>query len=118
MSMNDVVSRILSILCSAGAQGLLIDEVATRLGIDLATATTTIRQLVTEKQVMEKSDAGETRYILRAAMGDEAEPGTVRDLNGCPCFHCLRIGRCGIRQPDSPVVCRDLDDWMITSEVQ
>lgn len=118
MSMNDVVSRILSILCSAGAQGLPIDEVATRLGIDLATATTTIKQLVTEKQVMEKSDAGETRYFLRASMGDEAEQGTVRDLNGCPCFHCLKIGRCGVRQADSPVVCRNLDDWMITTEIQ
>jgi len=116
MSMKEVTTQIMSALRSAGGKGLLIDEITTSLGIDLATASTAINQLITEKQVMEKSDANESRYFLRGVMGEEAEQGTLGDLNGCPCFHCLRIGRCGVRQPDSPVACRELEDWMVTSD--
>ncbi len=116
MSMKEVTTQIMSVIRSAGGKGLLIDEITTSLGIDLATASNAIDQLIKEKQVMEKSDANESRYFARGIMGEEAEQGTLGDLNGCPCFHCLRIGRCGVRQPDSPVACRELEDWMITSD--
>jgi hypothetical protein len=114
--MNEVSTRIKSALRSAGIKGLLIDDITMSLEIDLATATNAIDELIKEKQVMEKSDANETRYFLQGAMGDEAEQGTLGDLNGCPCFHCLKISRCGVRQPDSPVSCREVESWVIRSE--
>jgi hypothetical protein len=114
--MNAVSKQILSALRSAGIRGLRINDIATSLEIDLATATNAIYEMIKEKQVMEKSDANETRYILQGAMGDEAEQGTLGDLNGCPCYHCLKISRCGVRQPDSPVSCRNLETWMVTSD--
>ena len=116
MSMNEVTNQILSALRSAGGKGLLLDDIATSLGIDLAIASNAIDQLIKEKQVMEKSDANESRYFIRGVMGEEAEQGTLGDLNGCPCFHCLRIGRCGVRQPDSPVACRAVEEWIETSD--
>ena len=115
--MNEVSTRIVSALRSAGVKGLLIDDITVSLEIDLATATDAILKLIKEKQVMEKSDANETRYFLQGAMGDEAEQGTLGDLNGCPCFHCLKIGRCGVRQPDSPLACRAVSQWVETGEV-
>ncbi len=116
MSMKEVANQIMGALRSAGGKGLLISEITTSLEIDLATATNAIHELIKEKQVMEKAEANESRYFLRGAMGEETEQGTLGDLNGCPCFHCLKISRCGVRQPDSPVACRNLEDWIVRSE--
>ena len=114
--MNEVSTRIVSALRTAGNKGLLIDDITTSLEVDLATATNAIYELIKEKQVMEKSDANETRYFLQGAMGEEAEQGTLGDLNGCPCFHCLKISRCGVRQPDSPVTCKSVHEWIERTE--
>lgn len=114
--MNEVATQIMSALRSAGGKGLLIDEITTSLDIDLAIASNALNQLIKEKQVMEKSDAKESRYFVRGIMGEEAEQGTLGDLNGCPCFHCLKISRCGVRQPDSPVACRAVEEWIETSD--
>ena len=95
---------------------LVIEELIQSLDTDRNTIQTAIEQLILERKVMEKSDANEARYLLSDSMVNEAEHGSLGDLNGCPCFHCLRIGRCGVRQPDTPVGCIDLQSWMDSSE--
>lgn len=113
MSMKEVVNRIVSAISSAGNDGLHIDEITSLLDIDRKTAADAIEQLLKEKRI-KMEDA---RYLLQQdALGDETEQGKVGDLNGCPCFHCGRIARCGIRQPDSPVKCKEMQIWMATSE--
>ena len=112
--MNEVSGRIVSALRAAGDTGLHIDELATSLGISLQKLSKTIKKLTSEGIVVQKQELKEERYIIRQ-MNDESEHGGVGDLDGCPCFHCLRIGRCGVRQPDSPVSCRELEEWMISS---
>ncbi len=117
MSMKNLSEQIICALRAVGEKGMLIDELARSFDIDLETIAKAVKQLITEKQVMEKPDVEkEARYFLGAALGDEAEQGVVGDLMGCPCYHCLRIAKCGVRQPDSPVACRDLENWMSTSE--
>lgn len=103
---------ILNALRDAGDDGLLIGELADRLGIDNDTITTTIETLMSEGLVMQKQELEEERYLIRTPVPDNSEPGSLSDMNGCPCFHCLKIGRCGIRQPDSPVTCRELEEWL------
>ena len=110
--MNELADQILSALRAAGTNGLLIDELATRLEITAQKIAATISKLTSEGKVMQKSGDNE-RYIISGQFPEGAEPG-LGDLNGCPCFHCLKISRCGVRQPDSPVRCRDLEEWMIT----
>ncbi|MHA2423746.1 MAG: hypothetical protein ACXAEF_03105 [Candidatus Thorarchaeota archaeon] len=111
--MKEESERIVSEISSAGQKGLLIDEIASKLDIDTKKIAKAIKQLLKEKRI-KMEDA---RYLLQQdSVGDEAEAGTVGDLNGCPCFHCLRISKCGVRQPDSPVKCRDIENWMATSE--
>lgn len=109
--MNDDTDQILNALCDAGENGLLIGELADRLGIDSQEITKIIDTLMSEGRIMQKQELEKERYIIKTPVADEAEPGGLSDMNGCPCFHCLKIGRCGIRQPDSPVTCRELEEW-------
>ncbi|MHA1906053.1 MAG: hypothetical protein ACW98Y_02065 [Candidatus Thorarchaeota archaeon] len=111
--MKEVSERIVSAISSSGREGLLIDEIASKLDIDTNTIVDAIKRLLKEKRI-KMEDA---RYLLQKdAMGDEAKQGTVGDLDGCPCFHCGRISRCGIRQPDSPASCKEMMQWMDTAD--
>ncbi|MFX0106806.1 MAG: MarR family transcriptional regulator [Candidatus Hodarchaeota archaeon] len=115
--MKDEEDRVLSALRAAGRDGLLIKELATSLGVDSTAIAKTIRRLTSEGLVeLQDAEMKEERYVVRQAILDDSEAGSLSDMDGCPCFHCLRIGRCGIRQPDSPVTCRDLEEWMISTE--
>jgi hypothetical protein len=107
-----VTDQLLQALRDAGENGLLIGELADRLGIDQTTVTTMIETLISEGLVMQKQELKEERYAVKIPVADDAESTGLSDMDGCPCFHCLRISRCGVRQPDSPVTCREIEDWM------
>ena len=110
--MNDDTDQILSALLDAGENGLLIGELADRLGIDSQKITKTITTLMSEGRIMQKQELEKERYMIKTPVVDDAEPSALSDMNGCPCFHCLKIGRCGIRQPESPVTCKELEEWL------
>jgi predicted transcriptional regulator len=114
--MNDVADLILSALRAAGDKGLLIDELMTNLETNADQIESTIAQLTSEGLIMLKQEQEDKRYTLSSQVGDDVELGSLSDLDGCPCFHCLKIGKCGVRQPDSPIVCRELEDWMLSTE--
>ena len=110
--MNDATDRILSELKSAKKDGLGIDELAEKLGIDKTQITLALTTLMSEGRIMQKQEHDD-KYILKpATITDDSEPSGLTDMNGCPCFHCLRISKCGIRQPDSPADCNELEEWM------
>ncbi|TFF92666.1 hypothetical protein EU545_00090 [Candidatus Thorarchaeota archaeon] len=114
--MNDVVDQVLSALRAAGENGLLIEEITDRLGIDSKEVSQAISTLTSEGRIVQKTKEDE-RYMIRAPLEEESESGRLSDMDGCPCYHCLKIGRCGIRQPDSPVTCKEFEDWMNSSLV-
>ncbi|MBE0527519.1 MAG: hypothetical protein IH631_11300 [Candidatus Thorarchaeota archaeon] len=109
--MNDAVDRILSELKSAKKDGLGIDEMAEILGIDKKQITLALTTLISEGRIMQKQEHDD-KYMIKPAITDDSEPSGLTDMNGCPCFHCLRISKCGIRQPDSPADCNELEEWM------
>lgn len=114
--MKDDSDRILEALRAVGESGLIIDELTTGLGIDSRKLVKSIKRLKSQGLIeVQKQELKEERYIIRAETSGDAEPGNLSDMDGCPCFHCLRISRCGVRQPDSPVSCRDLEEWMLGS---
>ncbi len=114
--MNDVADLILSALRAAGDKGLLIDELKTNLKTNAKQIESTIAQLTSEGLIMLKQEQEDKRYTLSSQVGDDVELGSLSDLDGCPCFHCLKISKCGVRQPDSPIVCKELEDWMLCME--
>ena len=114
--MKDIADRILNALSEASSKGLVIDELSANLGTDVETIITALEKLISEKQILEKTDANEAKYFIKLALEGGDEQGTLGDLNGCPCFHCLKISRCGVRQPDSPVACREMEDWIIIAD--
>ena len=109
--MNDAADRILSELISAKKEGLGIVELTEKLGIDKKQITLALTTLVSEGRIMQKQEQDD-KYILKPTITDDSEPSGLTDMNGCPCFHCLRISKCGIRQPDSPADCNELEEWM------
>ena len=110
--MSDIDAQVVSELKTAGKDGLLIDELAERLGIEKEQITLALTTLLSEGRIMQKQELENERYVLKAAITDDSEPSGLSDMNGCPCFHCLRITKCGVRQPDSPVYCKELEEWM------
>ena len=109
--MNDASDRIINELKSAKNNGLSIDELIEKLGIDNKQITLALTTLMSEGRIMQTQEH-EDKFILKPAITDDGDPTGLSDMNGCPCFHCLRIGKCGIRQPDSPATCKELEEWM------
>ena len=112
ISMNDVVDRILSELKSAKKDGLGINELAEKLGIEIKQITSALTTMMSEGQIMQKQELENDKYMIKPTITDDSEPSGLTDMNGCPCFHCLRISKCGVRQPDTPVGCRELEEWL------
>ena len=110
--MNDVVDRILSELKSAKKDGLGINELAEKLGIEIKQITSALTTMMSEGQIMQKQELENDKYLIKPTITDDSEPSGLTDMNGCPCFHCLRISKCGVRQPDTPVGCRELEEWL------
>ena len=110
--MNDVTDQILSELESASKDGLSVADLLDKLGIDPEQITSALKALMSEGRIMQKQETETERYIVRTVLTEDSEPSGLTDMNGCPCFHCLKISRCGVRQPESPVTCRDLEDWL------
>ena len=113
--MNDIATQILTALRAAGGSGLLVDELVDKLGFDEDKITETLDQLSTEGRILQKQEVKNDQPMIRAQIGNDPDSGSLSDLNGCPCFHCLKISRCGLRQPDSPAECRELEEWMGTT---
>ncbi len=109
--MNDVVDQVFSALRAAGEAGLNIEELVNRLGVDSKEISLAITTLTSEGRIVQKTTEDE-RYMIRTPLVEESESGRLSDIDGCPCYHCMRIGRCGIRQPDSPVTCKEFEEWM------
>ena len=109
--MKDVADQILSELKSATAEGLSIGELTKRLGIEQKQITLALTALMSEGRIMQKQEQDD-KYVLKQTITEDSEPSGLTDMNGCPCFHCLRISKCGIRQPDSPADCAELEEWM------
>ncbi|MHA1770930.1 MAG: hypothetical protein ACTSYL_05870 [Candidatus Thorarchaeota archaeon] len=110
----NVANQILKALREAGRKGLLLEELTTGLELDAEIVTTTIEQLMSEGQIMAKQELEKTRYFINEQMTSDAEPQSLGDLNGCPCFHCPKISKCGARQPDSPISCSRLEEWLLS----
>jgi hypothetical protein len=113
ISMKGVSDQILSELKTADKAGLSVTDLKERLDISLEQITSVLTALMSEGKIMQKQEAENERYIARITLTEESEPSGLTDMNGCPCFHCLKIAKCGVRQPDSPVFCRELEDWMV-----
>ncbi|MFW9958852.1 MAG: hypothetical protein ACFFCT_12345 [Candidatus Odinarchaeota archaeon] len=112
ISMNGVSEQILNELKTADQAGLSVMDLKERLDISLEQIMSALTALMSEGKIMQKQEVENERYITRTALTEESEPSCLNDMDGCPCFHCLRITKCGVRQPDSPVLCRELEEWM------
>jgi DNA-binding Lrp family transcriptional regulator len=112
--MKDVADQVLIALQNAGTAGLHIKELADRLGIDSKEVSSAIEMLIKKGLIMQKTTDND-EYMIKSSLTGEAESGSLSDMNGCPCYHCLKISRCGIRQPDSPVTCNELQEWMASA---
>jgi hypothetical protein len=108
--MNEIATQILTALRAAGSSGLLVGELVDKLGENEITET--LDQLSTEGLVLQKQEVKNDQPLIRAQIGNDPDTGSLSDLDGCPCFHCLKISKCGLRQPDSPAECRELESWM------
>ena len=81
--MNDVAGQILSELESAKKEGLGIDELTEKLGIDKKQITLALTALMSEGRIMQKQE-NDDRYILKQTITEDSEPSGLSDMNGCP----------------------------------
>ena len=109
--MSDFNAQVINELRTAGKDGLFIEELIERLGTEKEQIMLALTTLLSEGRIMQKQE-NDDKYVLKSTIIEDSEPSGLTDMNGCPCFHCLRISKCGIRQPDSPADCGELEEWM------
>lgn len=113
--MEYVADQIVAAIKAAGNRGLLASVLKNELNLNEITLTKTLKELRRKGFIMQtKETAEDRRLFISADFISEPETSHLSDLGGCPCFHCLKLSKCGARQPDSPVKCRDLEDWLNT----
>lgn len=114
ISMKDLAGLILSEIKAAERAGLSVMDLVERLDISPKKITSALTALMSEGMIMQKQEVGNETYIAKDVLTEESELIGLTDMNGCPCFHCLKITKCGVRQPDSPIFCRGLEEWVGT----
>ncbi len=107
-----ISDQILDTLRAVGKNGLSIKELETRLKIGSKSIIEILEQLMAKGLVMQKQDSEDIKYLIHNETSEGTTPTRSSDFNGCPCFHCPKISRCGVRQTDSPLICRSLDEWI------
>jgi hypothetical protein len=111
--MNELANQIIAALRAVGPKGLLIEELSEQLGVDEDHVAALLDELASEGLILQKQELKNEQPLIRAQIGEDADPKSLSDLHGCPCFHCVKISKCGLRQPDSPATCRDFEEWML-----
>lgn len=110
---EDVYSKALEVISSAGSQGILQSDlwralnVSSREGSRIA-LTLEKRGLIIREPVYR----GRTKTFKLIAVSSDIKI-SLDAIDDCPCFSCVNLSRCGSRQPISPEKCEDLTRWLL-----
>ncbi|MDH5815884.1 MAG: hypothetical protein QE164_03720 [Candidatus Nezhaarchaeota archaeon] len=112
---EDLYAKALEIIRSAGPQGILQRDlwkalkVSSREGSRIASALEK-RNLIVRERVLQ----GRFKTFKLIAVSNDLKV-SLEAMNGCPCFSCTNLLRCGSGQQISPENCEDLTEWLLKS---
>lgn len=112
--MTSLEDNAMKIIVDTGVQGILQSdlwkklETTSREGSRLAVR---LEKTGLVKRVKELVD-GRWTFRLFAKTVSTSKKESVNTLEGCPCFTCGDLARCGNLQSISPVFCAGLDHWL------
>ena len=114
LNMDDpYVERLIEAVKSTGKTGILEQDLIQNINFNKNSVFEVVDSLVAEgifvRVAEENSDHMDYRIFYKDIFLFE---DSFSDLNGCPCFHCPYLYKCGARQPHSPYTCPDLTFWI------
>ena len=112
MSLDEKAYEIIK---AAGKEGVLQSELWKILGISSREGARIIARLEKRGLIERKKVIHNGRRTYRVFAIVKSAPQIQWDtLNGCPCFTCHDIQRCGSGNPLSPEICEKLTKWLIS----
>jgi hypothetical protein len=112
---EDVYSKALEMISSAGSQGILQSDlwkalkVSSREGSRIA-LTLERKGLIVREPIYK----GRSKTFKLVAVSSDIKI-SLDAIDDCPCFSCANLLRCGGGQPISPEKCEDLTRWLLKS---
>ena len=103
-------SNAIALLKEAGKRGLLLSELAKQLEQPATKVLKIVESLETNGQVEKKDEEHNGKSVLRLFWREEDSKWDT--LQGCPCFSCTEIDKCGASQSISPWTCEKLNIWI------
>jgi DNA-binding MarR family transcriptional regulator len=110
MSLED---KAMKIILEIGAQGILQSDLWKHLETTSREGSRLAVRLEKAGLVKRKKELVDGRWTFRLyAASKTAKIGSLNTLEGCPCFTCPDLSRCGNLHSISPVFCISLDRWL------
>lgn len=109
--MNDIIERALLIIKQCGSNGILKNELAERLNIDLNILNEVVNDLIKSGAVREVRNPSRNDVKL-VAVEREVYEEFLEIIKEVPCFSCPNILSCGEGQEITPVKCYILTKWL------
>lgn len=109
---DEIYVKALEIIRRAGPQGIWQRDlwktlkVSSREGSRIA-LTLEKKGLIIREPVVQ----GRLKTFRLIAVSNDLKV-SLEAIEGCPCFSCMNLSRCGAGQPISPENCEDLTNWL------
>jgi len=105
----------MKIILNTGVQGILQSDLWKKLETSSREGSRLAVRLEKKGLINRKKELVDGRWSFRliAKTSSTSKIGSENILEGCPCFKCGDLARCGDLQSISPVYCIRLDSWLL-----
>lgn len=113
--MTALEDNAMKIILNTGVQGILQSDLWKKLETTSREGSRLAVRLEKQGLINRKKELVDGRWSFRliAKTSSTSKVGSENTLEGCPCFTCGDLARCGDLQSISPVYCIRLDHWLL-----
>ena len=113
--MTSLEDNAMKIILNTGVQGILQSDLWKKLETTSREGSRLAVRLEKKGLINRKKELVDGRWSFRliARNSSTSKVGSENTLEGCPCFTCVDLAKCGDLQSISPVYCISLDQWLL-----
>jgi hypothetical protein len=110
--MTALEDNAMKIILDTGVQGILQSDLWKKLATTSREGSRLAVRLEKSGLINRKKELVDGRWTFRLYAISSTKAKSRNTLEGCPCFTCGDLARCGDLQAISPVYCIRLDHWL------
>jgi len=113
---EDLYAKALEIIRKAGPQGILQRDLWKSLNVSSREGSRIALALEKRGLIIREPVTQECWKTFRLVAISNDLRVSLETVEGCPCFSCMNLSRCGSGQQISPENCEDLTEWLLKDE--